>query len=149
MKFHAAYGRTGSDPQPYLTHARLGSGTVPLYDGSLTFPFNGVSGIRNQQHIANGSLKPIFTDELEAGVEFKLFHDLLGVEATVYDKKTNGQIFTVPIAPSTGYTNLVENLGQVTNKGIELSVNVKPVNTKNLTWSLPFYIPRTGTMWII
>ena len=138
LKFHAAYGRTGSDPQPYLTNARLGSGTVFLYSGSLTFPFNGVSGFGISNIIANGKLKPIFTDELEAGVEFKLFHNLLGVEATVYDKKTNGQIFTVPIAPSTGYTNLVENLGQVTNKGIELSINVKPVNTKNLTWDLTF-----------
>jgi hypothetical protein len=138
LKFHAAYGRTGSDPSLYLTYPRLGSGTVNLYDGALTFPFNGVAGFGIDNKIANASLKPIFTDELEAGVEFKLFNNLLGVEATVYDKKTKGQIFTVPIAPSTGYTTLVENLGQVTNKGIELSVNIRPVEARNVEWDLTY-----------
>ncbi|MEO6960578.1 MAG: SusC/RagA family TonB-linked outer membrane protein, partial [Puia sp.] len=138
LKFHAAYGRTGSDPDAYLTYARLGVGTVPLYDGTLTFPFNNVAGFGVSNQIANQSLQPIFTDELEGGVEFKLFNDLLGVDATVYDKKTKGQIFAVPIAPSSGYTTLVENLGQVSNKGIELAVNVKPVNTQNVEWGFTF-----------
>lgn len=138
LKFRAAYGRTGSDPDVYLTYPRLGVGTVPLYDGTLTFPFNGVAGFGVSNQIANPTLKPIFTDEFEAGVEFKLFGNLLSVEATGYDKKTNGQIFPVLIAPSSGYTTLVENLGQVTNKGIELSVTVKPVDTKNVEWSLTY-----------
>ena len=44
----------------------------------------------------------------------------------MYDKRTDGQIFTVPISPSTGYTGLVENLGLVSNKGVEVSADGKP-----------------------
>ena len=44
----------------------------------------------------------------------------------------------MPIAPSTGYTNLVENLGQVTNKGLELTVNIRPIDTKSIEWDLTF-----------
>jgi TonB-linked SusC/RagA family outer membrane protein len=142
LKFHAAYGRTGSSPTAYQTYARLGSGTVLLYDGNMTFPFNGVAGFGIANTIYNPSLKPIFTDELEAGVEIGLFHDIIRLEATGYNKKTKGQIFSLPIAPSTGYTALVENIGQVTNKGIELTLNVRPVNTANVEWSFTYLFTK-------
>ncbi len=142
LKFRAAYGRTGADPNPYLTQAQLGSGNVGLGFGSLTFPFNGVSGFAVSNTIANAALKPIFTDEFEFGTEIKLFHNRIGIDATYYDKKTIGQIFTVPIAPSTGYTGLVENLGTVSNKGIELTLNVTPVETKDFTWSFTYLFTK-------
>ena len=142
LKFRAAYGKTGSDPQVYLTDPRLGSATVGLYDGTLTFPFNGVAGFGVNNTITNPSLKPIFTNELELGVEAKFYNNLLGVEATVYDKVTKGQIFAVPIAPSSGYTTLVENLGQVSNRGIELNVNVRPVSTANVDWNFTFIFTK-------
>ncbi len=47
--------------------------------------------------------------------------------STVYDKKTDGQIFNVPISPSSGYSGLIENVGVVQNKGIELTFNATPV----------------------
>lgn len=136
LKLRAAYGRTGSDPAPYQVYPKLAAGTIPLPFGTLNTPFNGVSGFSVDNVIGNANLKPIFTDEFEIGTEMKLLNDRIGIEVTGYDKKTKGQIFTVPIAPSTGYTNLVENLGTVSNKGIELTLNLKPVNTKNFTWSV-------------
>jgi hypothetical protein len=114
----------------------MGSGTIPLYDGSLTFPFNGVGGYGVSNQINNAGLKPIFTTELEFGVEARFFKDVLGIDAAFYDKKNNGQIFPISIAPSTGYTTYVQNIGQVTNRGIELAVTVKPVTTKDINWSL-------------
>ena len=136
LKFRAAYGRTGSDPAPYQVYPQLGSGNVGLGFGTLTFPFNGVSGFGISNTIGNTNLQPIFTDEFEFGTEVRLFKDRIGIDATYYDKKTKGQIFTVPIAPSTGYDALVENLGTVGNRGIELTLNLRPVETKNFTWSL-------------
>jgi hypothetical protein len=135
LKFRIAYGRSGSDPAPYLVYPKLAAGTVQLPFGTLNTPFNGVSGFSVDNVIGNTSLKPIFTDEFEFGTEVRFLHDRIGIDATAYDKKTKGQIFQVPIAPSTGYTNLVENLGTVSNKGIELTLNVRPVETKDFTWS--------------
>ncbi len=135
LKLRVAYGRTGSDPAPYQVYPKLAAGTIPLPFGTLNTPFNGVSGFSIDNVIGNANLKPIFTDEFEFGTEVRFFNDRIGIDATAYDKKTKGQIFTVPIAPSTGYTNLVENLGTVSNKGIELTLNVRPVDTKDFTWS--------------
>ncbi|HLX92847.1 MAG TPA: TonB-dependent receptor, partial [Puia sp.] len=142
LKFRAAYGKTGSDPSPYQVLAQLGPGTINLPLGSLTFPFNGVSGFGVNNTIGNPTLKPIFTNELEFGTEARFLRDRVGFDVTLYDKVTNGQIFAVPIAPSSGYTNLVENLGKVDNRGIELTFTAKPVESKNFNWNLSYVFAK-------
>ncbi len=142
LKLRAAYGRTGSDPDPYQTQSRLGTGNVNLGFGSLTVPFNGVSGYGLSTQINSQNLKPIFTDELELGAEARFLKDRIGLDATVYDKRTKGQIFAVPIAPSTGFATLVQNLGTVQNKGIELSLNVTPIKTRDFQWNFTYVFSR-------
>ncbi len=138
LKFRASYGKTGSDPSPYQVYPTLGSGTVGLPFGSITFPFNGVTAYGVSNTIGNLSLKPIITSEAEFGTEIRLFKSRLGLDAAVYNKRTQGQIFTVPISPSTGYTGLVQNLGLVENKGVEVAFDVKPIDTKSFTWLLNY-----------
>ena len=142
LKFRVAYGRTGSDPAPYQVYQKSGTGTIILPFGTLNAPFNGVGGFSVDNVIGNVNLKPILTDEFEFGTEIKFFHDRLGIDATYYDKKTKGQIFPILIPPSTGYTNLVENLGVVSDKGIELTVNIRPVESKDFNWILLYTYAR-------
>jgi TonB-linked SusC/RagA family outer membrane protein len=136
LKFRAGYGKTGFDAAPYQLYPVLVIGNVSLPFGSITFPFNGVSSFLIQNSIANSKLQPVFTTEAEAGMEIRFFHDRLGIDASIYDKRTDGQIFNVPIAPSTGYTSLVQNLGLVSNKGVEITLNTTPVESKNFKWDL-------------
>ena len=56
----------------------------------------------------------------------------------IMTKKLDGQIITVPTAPSTGYTGLVNNLGLVDNKGVEIHVDAKPVDRRDLTWAINY-----------
>ena len=77
--------------------------------------------------IGNLDLKPIITKELELGIEAKFLDNRLGFDVAVYDKETDGQIFNVPISPSSGYSALIENVGLVSNKGIEITLNATPV----------------------
>ncbi len=138
LKFRASYGQTGSDAAPYLVNSTLALGSVGLGFGSLTFPFNGVTsfGIGNQ--IGNVALKPVITTEAEVGTEIRFFKNRLGLDVALYDKKTKGQILAVPIAPSTGFTTEVSNLGLVDNKGIEITFDAKPIDGRNFTWSLSY-----------
>lgn len=142
LKIRAAYGRTGSDPDPYLVRTQLGSGTIQLPFGTMHVPFNGIGGFGVSNQIGNPNLKPILTDELEVGAEARFLRDAIGLNVTLYDKKTKGQIFGVPIAPSSGYTTFVENLGQVSNKGIEVTLNVRPVQTRDVTWNFTYIFSK-------
>jgi TonB-linked SusC/RagA family outer membrane protein len=138
LKFRAAYGKTGSDAPPYDVYPVLTIGNVTLPFGSITFPFNGVSAFGIANTLGNPSLKPIITSETELGTEIRFWKNRLGFDVAVYDKRTDGQIFTVPISPSSGYTGLVENLGLVSNKGIEVAADAKPVATKDFGWSITY-----------
>jgi TonB-linked SusC/RagA family outer membrane protein len=138
LKFRAGYGKTGADPSPYLTAQSLVLGSIPVPFGNVNFPFNGVSSFRLSTQIANENLQPIITTEAEAGVEARFFNNRLGFDVTLYDKRTKGQIFAVPIAPSTGFLTMVQNIGTTENKGIELSTDVKPIDTRNFTWDINY-----------
>lgn len=147
LKLRAGYGQTGSDPAPYLVNATLRPGNVYLGYGNLTTPFNGTTAFGVSNVIGNPSLQPILTKEFEVGTEIRLLKDRIGIDFSYYDKITTGQIFTVPIAPSTGYaqpapaqTNggMVQNIGQVSNKGVELALDVKPIVSKNFQWSFVY-----------
>lgn len=151
LKLRAGYGQTGSDPSPYLIYPTLRPGNVYLGFGNMTTPFNGTTAFGVSNVIGNPSLKPILTKEFEVGTEIKLLKDRIGIDFTYYDKRTSGQIFTVPIAPSTGFaqpspqqTNggMVQNIGQVSNKGVELALDVKPIDMKNFSWSFVYTYTR-------
>lgn len=145
LKFRAAYGKTGADAQPYLVYPTLTQTAINqtnIYSGmrygTITFPFNGVNGFTINNNIGNQNLKPIITKEIELGTEMRFLNNRIGIDAAYYDKQTEGQIFTVPIAPSTGYTGLVENIGVVGNKGVELTFDATPVRSKMVNWKLTY-----------
>ena len=142
LKLRAGYGKTGADPAPYQIYSTLAPGSVGLGFGNINFPYNGVSAFEVSNIIGNPILAPIITKEFEAGTEIRFFKNRLGLDATYYDKKTEGQIFNVPISPSTGYTSLVSNIGLVTNKGIELTLDGSPVATDNFNWNVIYTFAR-------
>ncbi|MGZ3837581.1 MAG: SusC/RagA family TonB-linked outer membrane protein [Flavisolibacter sp.] len=138
LKLRAGYGKTGSDASPYLVYSTLVPGNVGLGFGNITFPFNGVGGYEISNTIGNLGLKPVITNELETGAEIRFLQNRIGLDATYYRKTTEGQILGVPIAPSSGYTSLVSNIGTVTNRGVELTLDGSPIRTHDFTWTLTY-----------
>lgn len=84
----------------------------------------------------NPSLKPEQTVSREAGIDVTLFHDRVTFNGTVYSTKATNQIITAQTAPETGFSTRFVNAGQITNKGIELSLNAKLIQHKKFTWSM-------------
>ncbi|MEJ7679986.1 MAG: SusC/RagA family TonB-linked outer membrane protein [Segetibacter sp.] len=138
LKFRASYGKTGSDASPYQVNPTLQLGSIGLGFGNLSFPFNGTTGFGISNTIGNSTLQPIIASEAEVGAELRMFKNRVGIDVALYDKKTKGQILVVPIAPSSGYTGLVNNLGVVDNKGIEIAFDAKPVYGKDFSWSITY-----------
>lgn len=142
LKIRGGYGKTGADPTPYLVYSTLVPGSIGLGFGNITFPYDGVSAFELGNQIGNLDLQPIITKEFEIGAEVRFFANKFGIDATYYDKQTEGQIFAVPISPATGYTGLVSNLGLVTNKGIELTLDGAPVSSKDFSWNVLYTFTR-------
>ena len=139
-KLRVAYGKTGNDAGVYQTGVRyIQAAANGTYTGSgVKFPFNNINAFIPSNTKGSNTLKPEMTSEFEVGANLQFFNGRIGFDFSYYNRKTDDQIFTLPTDPSTGYSYMVTNFGQVSNKGVELVLNTTPVQTRNFRWDLNF-----------
>ncbi len=141
-KLRLAYGWTGNDADPYQIYPVFVSAfsDIPGYPDldDLTFPLHGVHSWEISNQLGNPNLEPEITKEIEAGLDVRFFNNRIGLDLALYRKKTEGLITTLPIDPSSGYTSQITNLGDVENKGIELTFTATPLKIKDFTWNLSY-----------
>jgi TonB-linked SusC/RagA family outer membrane protein len=146
-KLRLAWSRVGNDAEPYLLDTRYITASAPAASNSqqqspccgLSFPIpqqNGVAAYTISNTLGNPDLRPEAVVELEAGIELQMLDRRLRADVTVYDKKSYDQIFSVPSSPSTGFTQITRNAGDLRNKGIEVSLSGSPIRMRNLTWDI-------------
>ncbi|WPP52254.1 SusC/RagA family TonB-linked outer membrane protein [Catalinimonas niigatensis] len=129
-KIRAGLATSGNDLDAYLTQTvYLTNSGLGNNIASIDFPFrnNNVQSLSNT--IGNNGLRPEFTTEFEVGTELRFFNNKIGIDFTYYDRWTRDQIVPIDVAPSSGYWYSIANIGQVSNKGIELGVDLTPVST--------------------
>ena len=133
-KLRLAYTKIGNDADPYLLS------TVNTINGTgsgLQFPFKGVSGTEIGDNLGNQDLKPEFTTEYEIGLELNLFNNLVGLDLAYYSKRTEDQIFSVTIPSATGYSTKTLNAGEISNKGLEVGLDLNPFkNPDGFSWNI-------------
>ena len=112
-----------------------GAGSGFLTDG-IVYPLGGVSGFRPNSTLYDPNLKPQNTANWELGTELKFFNNRLGIDYTYSSQTATDQIFTVPMAGSTGYDGFVTNAGKMTSKSHEVVLYVTPVKTNNFDWTI-------------
>ena len=78
---------------------------------------------------------------INAGIDYSLFDNRISGSVNGYIKKTEDLISYVTIDPFTNFSNGIDkNIGDMENKGIEFEINVVPVQTDNLKWSIGYNI---------
>jgi TonB-linked SusC/RagA family outer membrane protein len=134
-KIRAGISQTGNDANPYLVNSIYPQ--TNLTDGyrDLKFPLAGpINGFTLSNRLGNPDLKAELTTEKEIGADLRFFRNRIGVDFNYYDRSTTDLIWNVTLPVSTGYTSQTLNLGEVTNKGVELMVTLIPVKTKDFEW---------------
>ena len=124
-KIRASWARVGKDTSPYETNTAL----WPVG----TF-LNGMTGIGNSWTRGNPGLKPETTQSTEYGIELRFFKNRLKLDYAYYTNDSYDQIISPRGAQSTGYIFCSVNVGNVLNKGMELSISGTPIETKDWTW---------------
>ncbi len=131
LKLRVGYGKTGNSLgfSPYTP--------ITLYGTTGSFYYNGayIGAIGVTQN-PNPDLKWESTATLNGGVDFSLFKGRLGGSVDIYNKKTTDMITAVPVSLINNFVGTkVENVGSMTNKGVEIALNGTPIKTKDFTWS--------------
>jgi TonB-linked SusC/RagA family outer membrane protein len=138
LKLRGSWTRVGSDADPYQL--------ATLYNGAST-KFAGLPLYSLANKSANARLKPEQTTGQEGGVEFALLDDKVTFDGTYYSKISRNQILPLTTAPATGFSSTVINAGQLSNRGYELSMTLRPFKTtrSGVSWSSTFnYLKNTS-----
>jgi TonB-linked SusC/RagA family outer membrane protein len=137
-KVRAAWGKTGKDAAPYSIKNVFEPSNISLGFGNIILPINGVSGYEVSNQLGNPVLKPELTREWELGTNLEFMSSRVKVDLSYYNKASTNQILNIPVAPSSGYTSKITNIGRVTNKGIELGLTVTPIRTDDFNWDIRY-----------
>ncbi|MCH8030698.1 MAG: SusC/RagA family TonB-linked outer membrane protein [Bacteroidetes bacterium] len=123
LKFRLAFGQTGNTASFGSRYTTFGSTTI---DGNLGITINPSRGLAD--------VKPERASEIEGGVDIDLFDGRASLELTVYRKVVDDLVLTRQLPPSSGFATETINAGQLTNKGIEIGLNLVPVQSDNFQW---------------
>ena len=124
LRLRGAYGQTGGQPP----------GAYSRFDNYVNASFAGRPGLVASTIIGNPGLKPERQREFEFGFDLGALNDRAQIEATYYDKRTTDVVLSVPVAPSTGAALQLQNIGELTNKGVELTLNTVNIDRPSFSW---------------
>lgn len=126
LKLRASYGTMGNRPgQLYPQYA--------LY--SISANYDGIPGTLISQ-VGNPDLTWEETSTFGLGLDANLFDNRLRIILDYYNKYTTNVLYQTPVSGITGVTNRWQNVGEISNKGIELTIGGDIIRTKDWTWSL-------------
>ncbi len=90
--------------------------------------------------LGNSDLKWETTIQYDLGIDLGFLDNRISFTADLYYKKTKDLLLNATLAPSMGFLNAYKNVGSVSNKGIELTLNTVNIKNRNFTWTSNFNI---------
>ena len=131
LKLRVGYGVTGNQDglQPYKS--------LELYQAYGTYYDNGgaSTAFRITQN-ANPDLKWESTAMFNVGIDFQLFKGRLGGTIEYYNKKTSDMLYNYSVpTPTYVYGTIAANVGDMSNKGIEVQLNLDVIRNKTFNWN--------------
>ena len=97
---------------------------------------NGIPWFESETGKYNPLLKPERTTSYEVGTDLRFWNNRINFDFTYYTKTTVDQIIRAATSTVTGYNTAMFNTGKVKNYGIELSLNIIPVEIKDFKWDI-------------
>ena len=128
LKLRGGYSQVaGGADNPYalsLSYGIVGQGHLGASLGQIT-----------GSTIPNSEITPFEKNETEFGVDLRMFDNKLSIDATYYDNETLGDIVGVSASQTSGYGAALANLGNISNKGIELLIKGEIMRTDDFAWN--------------
>ncbi|MDP4210512.1 MAG: TonB-dependent receptor [Bacteroidota bacterium] len=130
LKLRLSAGTVGNQEiGDYKYLATYSAATNVSFGGTLVTDYT-------RSRLANPDLKWESTSQYNAGLDLGLWNDKLNFVVDVYSKKTSDLLVDIPVPITTGFTSQLQNVGSVTNKGIEFAVNGVILKNKSANWTV-------------
>ncbi|MDO6390272.1 TonB-dependent receptor [Pontibacter sp. BT731] len=125
VKFKISYGSAGNQALTDDFRSR------ELFARSV---YAGISGL-SQAQLANPDLQWERKTTFNTGLEFATLNGRLQATAEFYNSVTSDLFLSRQLSRTTGFTNLLSNVGELRNRGVELALNGDIISTADFTWS--------------
>lgn len=126
LKIKASYGAVGND----------GLSSWYCYQGLYSTGYNDMNNAGVViSRLPNNTLKWETNLQMNVGVDFALFRKISG-GIEYFDRRSKDLLFTMPMAPSTGFSGIDRNIGDVKNYGIEFNIDYAVINNDNFQWNM-------------
>lgn len=138
-KIRASYAEVGQAGDYYDTYY-----STPVYGGGfssgtpITFPIGTVKSYTLNSTVYDPNLKPQNTKSYEIGADLTFFKGVVTFGYTFSRQNVKDQIFSVPLASSTGSASLITNGGSIHTNSHEVTLGLNPINKTNIKWNLAF-----------
>ena len=143
LKVRASYGTSAEFPGAYLTRPSLGIATKVFVDGGGT----SINTNFVRSRLPNSNLKPALIKETELGFEGRMIDNRLNFDINFYSRNAKNQLLSRDLDPSTGYTvQQINSTGNVSNKGVEISLGYAIIRSKNWRWQIDGLYARNRSM---
>jgi TonB-linked SusC/RagA family outer membrane protein len=128
-KLRTSYNKNGNDNIPLY-------GLDLAYNNGANFPYGNNVGLSVGNTLPDADLKPEFVTALEFGAELSMFKNRVNLDVSWYDQSSVGQVLTVKVPNSTGFSNLLINVGEVKNFGYEADLKVQLLRDTKIKWDV-------------
>lgn len=136
LKLRASLGYTGNDNvNAYASQALLDQQTFYANGSNL------VAGWQSK-NLANKKLAWEKTREVNFGLDFGLLKNRISGSVDVYDRLSTNVINSRQLPYETGYARTFDNVGSVSNKGVEVSLTTKNIQLEKLKWETTFIFSK-------
>jgi TonB-linked SusC/RagA family outer membrane protein len=124
FKLRAAYGETGNLPQANAKYTNL-----------ITETIGGRAGLVPAARRGDPDIKPERTKEIEVGMDATILNGNGTVELTYYRQNISDLILEANLPPSSGFSTIETNAGDMRTTGWELSIGLTPIRKKSFNWT--------------
>ncbi len=113
-----------------------GIGAYERFNAYPTNPYLGRTAIYSSIGLFNTNAETERQKELEFGTDLGFFSNRLSLQFNYYIKKVSNLLLRRDIAPTNGYSNLLDNVGSLENKGLEVVLSGTPFRDKDWSWDV-------------
>ena len=118
--------------------ATVGAGSINQTYSVSTLNAYGLPTLSNPNTLNNPNIRPVTVQTIEGGFEVQMLENRIGLDVNYYSRRTRNDILTPPISGATGYAAGRRNLGLITNKGWEISLNGAAIKKEEFSWDVNY-----------
>lgn len=104
------------------------------YNSGIGFPYGNTVGLSVGNTLPDANLRPETVYSTEIGGEFQLLNNRINIDVSAYTQTSTGQVITVRVPNSTGFSNLLINVGETKNWGYEAEVKYLIARGGKFSW---------------